>query len=294
MRRSTFQSLLASALAFALSAPSLASESAPSVAAVAPKDLLLVIRADDDDATHGAAARLLAAAEAGNSFAMYDIGSLHRQSRRKNAAAFAYDPGKALRWLTRAFDGGRLTAAYKISLTHAALGDDMEAMAWAQVYSHYMHAAEQKRGQPQQLRLALLNDLYSRVGRDREEAIRKRTIALLEQHGPRFEDRSKHADPLHPEWIRDAATCQVKELPKGLRPAVRVPASGMVEYLVEIESDGSPGEFVSLDAAPHPMHARDLRQLVSRVECQPATTAPRYVFQNFTLQFGPRLRLIED
>ena len=168
----------------------------PGTAMVAPQDLILAIRAQNDEATKAAAARLQAAAEAGDSFAMYDVGSLHRQSGRKGAAVFAYDPGKALKWLTRAFDSGRLTAAYKIALTYAAIGDDMEAMGWAQVYSHFMRPIEQRQDRQSQLRLALLNDLYARVGHDREDAIEERLMTLLDKHGPSFEaarDRARGA-----------------------------------------------------------------------------------------------------
>lgn len=170
-------SLIAALLIAAPSAVVLAAETEH---AIAPADLMLVIRAKDDDATKAAAARLQAAADAGNSFAMYDVGSLHRQSSRKGAAVFAYDPGKALKWLTRAFDGGRLTAAYKVALTYAAIGDDMEAMGWAQVYTHFVRPTEKRSGRQIQFRLALLNDLYARIGRDREDAIESRLMTLLD------------------------------------------------------------------------------------------------------------------
>lgn len=169
-------SLMAALLIAAPSAVVLAAETEH---AIAPADLMLVIRANDDDATKAAAARLQAA-DAGNSFAMYDVGSLHRQSSRKGAAVFAYDPGKALKWLTRAFDGGRLTAAYKVALTYAAIGDDMEAMGWAQVYTHFVRPTEKRSGRQIQFRLALLNDLYARIGRDREDAIESRLMTLLD------------------------------------------------------------------------------------------------------------------
>lgn len=294
MRRSMFQSLLASALALALSAPSLANESAPTAAAVAPKDLLLVIRAADDEATHAAAARILAAAESGNSFAMYDIGSLHRQSRREHAAEFAYDPGKALQWLTRAFDDGRLTAAYKIALTYASLGDDMEAMGWAQLYSHYLRPSEQKSGKPQQLRLALLNDLYSRIGRDREDAIKARLMALLDKHGAKFEENRKQDEPRHPDWIAEANGCKRTRRPRGEAVQVRVEGHALIEYLVEIEPNGQVRDFAALDSAPSAMHERDLRPLVHRIACQPGNGAARYTFNVLELRGTRTLALSQD
>lgn len=266
---------------------------APGAAMVAPLDLILAIRAQNDEATKAAAARLQAAAEAGDSFAMYDVGSLHRQSGRKGAAVFAYDPGKALKWLTRAFDGGRLTAAYKIALTYAAIGDDMEAMGWAQVYSHFMRPIEQRQDRQSPLRLALLNDLYARVGRDREDAIEARLMTLLDKHGPRFEAARDRAPRRHPDWIADADECAVTLPPEGARAEVRIPGNGLVEYLVAIDARGRPTELAALDATPQPMLERDLRPLVRRIDCK-AQGRTRYLFQNFQLESGPGLRLDGD
>ncbi|HQW82751.1 MAG TPA: hypothetical protein PLQ74_12910, partial [Pseudomonadota bacterium] len=133
--------LCSSLLAVAMMVSSLA-QAAATTTLVAPADLMLAIRAKDDAATRAAAVRLQASADAGGSHAMYDIGSLYRQSSRKGAAVFAYDPGKALKWLTRAFSAGRLTAAYKVALVYSQIGDDMEAMGWAQLYSQYVRPSE--------------------------------------------------------------------------------------------------------------------------------------------------------
>lgn len=266
---------------------------APDAALVAPQDLILAIRAKDDEATKAAAARLQAAAEAGDSFAMYDIGSLHRQSGRKGAAVFAYDPGKALKWLTRAFDGGRLTAAYKIALTYAAIGDDMEAMGWAQVYSHFMRPIEQRQDRQSPLRLVLLNDLYARIGSDREDAIEARLMTLLDKHGPPFEAARERAPRRHPDWIADEDECEVTVPPGGAQAAVRIPGNGLVEYLVAIDARGRPTKSAALDATPQPMLERDLRPLVQRIDCR-AQGRTRYLFQNFQLESGARLRLDGD
>ncbi|MBL0041853.1 MAG: hypothetical protein IPP28_12600 [Xanthomonadales bacterium] len=262
-------------------------------APIAPGDLMLVIGAKNDEATKAAAARIQSAADAGNSFAMYDVGSLHRQSSRKGAAVFAYDPGKALKWLTRAFDGGRLTAAYKVALTYAAIGDDMEAMGWAQVYTHFVRPTEKRSGRQIQFRLALLNDLYARIGRDREDAIESRLMTLLDKHGPSYEAGVRRNEPRHPDWIDDEDDCKLTELPIRHNEPVRQPVDGLVEYLVEIDTQGRPGAFVALDSAPQAMIERDLRDLVQRLDCKPQRRT-RYAFQNFQLQYGSRLRLESD
>ena len=95
--------LCSSLLAVAMMVSSLA-QAAATTTLVAPADLMLAIRAKDDAATRAAAVRLQASADAGGSHAMYDIGSLYRQSSRKGAAVFAYDPGKAL--MSRAMGPG--------------------------------------------------------------------------------------------------------------------------------------------------------------------------------------------
>jgi hypothetical protein len=273
---------------FALSIPILSA--AADAPVVAPHDLMLVIGAGNDDATHDAAARIQAAADAGNSYAMYDIGSLHRQSSRKGAAVFAYDPGKALKWLTRAFDGGRLTAAYKIALTYAAIGDDMEAMGWAQMYGHFVRPSEQRSGRQIQFRLSLLNDLYARVGRDRESAIEARLMTLLDKHGQSYEDGLRRSEPRHPDWVDDEDGCKLTPLPIHYEKPMRQPDDGLVEYLVEIDTEGRPGAFAALDSTPQAMIERDLRDQVQRLDCKPLRRT-RYAFQNFHLQVGPRLQL---
>ena len=283
-------SLIAALLIAAPSAVVLAAKAEP---AIAPADLMLVIDAKNEEATKAAAARIQAAADAGNSFAMYDVGSLHRQSSRKGAAVFAYDPGKALKWLTRAFDGGRLTAAYKVALTYAAIGDDMEAMGWAQVYTHFVRPTEKRSGRQIQFRLALLNDLYARIGRDREDAIESRLMTLLDKHGPSYEAGARRNEPRHPDWIDDEDDCKLTELPIRHNEPVRQPVDGLVEYLVEIDEQGRPGTFAALDSAPQAMIERDLRDHVQRLDCKPQRRT-RYAFQNFQLQYGSRLRLESD
>lgn len=270
-----------------------AADHSMAAAPIAPGDLMLVIGAKNDEATKAAAARIQSAADAGNSFAMYDVGSLHRQSSRKGAAVFAYDPGKALKWLTRAFDGGRLTAAYKVALTYAAIGDDMEAMGWAQVYTHFVRPTEKRSSRQIQFRLALLNDLYARIGRDREDAIESRLMTLLDKHGPIYEAGVRRNEPRHPDWIDDEDDCKLTELPIRHNEPVRQPVDGLVEYLVEIDTQGRPGAFVALDSAPQAMIERDLRDLVQRLDCKPQRRT-RYAFQNFQLQYGSRLRLESD
>lgn len=258
-----------------------------------PDDLMRVIRAEDDPATHAAAARVQAAAESGNSYAMYDLGSLYRQSSRKGKPVFAYDPGKSLKWLVAAFDGGRTTAAYKIALVYAELGDDMEAMGWAQVYSHYLHPEEERTGKQQQLRLALLNDLYARIGTDHKDAIEARLMTLLDRHAAKFEANVKRNELLDDRWTRDDDDCKLTNPPDGHRAGLRAPGYGLVEFLVAIDHDGSTGEFAALDAAPVAMHDQDLRQLVSRLRCDPDRRA-RYAFQIFNVQDDPELRLEND
>lgn len=283
--------LCSSLLAVAMMVSSLA-QAAETTTLVAPADLMLAIRAKDDAATRDAAARLQAIADAGGSHAMYDIGSLYRQSSRKGAAVFAYDPGKALKWLTRAFDSGRLTAAYKVAITYASIDDDMEAIGWAQVYSHYIQPRE-KSGSQQQLRLALLNDLYARIGRNRESAIDARLMSLLDKHGPDYEASQRRDEPMHPDWIADGDECKVTKPLKGKPEKTRIPEVGLVEYLVAIDTRGQPGDFVALDSAPHAMLERDLRAVVMRLDCKPQA-GTRYVFQNVHLQLASSLELDND
>jgi len=53
-------------------------------------------------------------------------------------------------------------------------------MGWAQVYTHFVRPTEKRSGRQIQFRLALLNDLYARIGRDREDAIESRLMTLLD------------------------------------------------------------------------------------------------------------------
>ena len=267
---------------------------APSAAAtVAPADVMRVIRAADDDATRASAARLQAAAEAGDSFAMYDIGSLHRQPGRKGAAVFAYDPGKALMWLTRAFNAGRLGAAYKIALTYAAIGDDMEAAGWASVYAHYLRPYEAANDAPNPLRVNLMNDLQTRIGRGREEAVDARRMTLLDKHSARFEAARKQPAAAHPQVIEAGDACTHAVPANGYGAELALPTDVLVEYVVQIQPNGRPGTFAVLDAASQAIADRAVQSLVERMNCKPRN-AERYAIQSFQLQSGPRLRQNED
>lgn len=299
MRRSRFRSLLLSSFALAFTATVAAADStAP--AAVAPEDLALTIRAHNDEATRAAAARILAAAEGGNSIAMYDLGSLQRQSKRKGAAVASYDLDQAISWLTRAFDQGRITAAYKLSLAYAESGQPLEAMAWTQVFSYYtLHqrdpqGSEEPSSAHRNLVAAALKAAYERLDRSQEAAIRERTIALLEAHGPQFESNRGRVEPQHVGWALGADHCKFARPVKGSWVVSRTPTTGLVEFLVAVQPNGGAAEVVALDSAPEPMHERQLRALAQRVTCTDASDQTRYLFQNFTFHAGPRLELARN
>lgn len=252
--------------------------------AVAPGDLMLVIEAKNDEATKAAAARIQAAADAGNSYAMYDIGSLHRQSSRKGAAVFAYDPGKSLKWLTRAFAAGRLTAAYKVALVYAQIGDDMEAMGWAQLYSQYVRPSERSGsvGQ-QQLRLALIDDLYARVGRDREDAIDARRMTLMDRHGRDHLANQDRAEAQHADWAPRGTRCTATAAADSLANQLQLPGHSLIEFLIEVAPNGGVARYAVLDAAPFAVNERDLKALVEGLSC-PDARAGQYLFHFVQVQ----------
>jgi hypothetical protein len=244
--------------------------------AIAPQDLMLVIRAGSDADTAAAAQRIQAAAEAGNSYAMYNVGSLHRQSSRKGAAVFAYDPGKSLKWLTRAFAAGRLTAAYKAALVYAQIGDDMEAMGWAQLYSEFVRPSERTVGQ-QQLRLALQDELYGRVGRDRPDAIEARKMTLMDRHGRDHKANQDRVDAQHPDWAPRGTRCTAPASADDLAKRLKLPGHSLIEYLIKVSANGRPESFAVLDAAPHAVAEADLAALIQDLNCEDAEPG-QYLF----------------
>lgn len=279
-------SLIAALLIAAPSAVVLAAKAEP---AIAPADLMLVIDAKNEEATKAAAARIQAAADAGNSYAMYNIGSLHRQSSRKGAAVFAYDPGKSLKWLTRAFAAGRLTAAYKVALVYAQIGDDMEAMGWAQLYSQYVRPSERSGsvGQ-QQLRLALIDDLYARIGRDREDAIEARRMTLMDRHGRDHLANQDRAESQHGDWATRGARCTATAAANSLSNQLQLPGHSLIEFLIEVAPNGGVARYAVLDAAPFAVAERDLKALVEGLSCPDARTG-QYLFHFVQVQ-GPESR----
>jgi hypothetical protein len=225
---------------------------------------------------------------------MYDLGSLQRQSRRKGAAVAPYDLERSITWLTQAFERGRVTAAYKLSLAHADSGNPLEAMAWAQVFSYYRREDTKTAGPDDQLVAALLKDAYARLDRGQEAGIRERTIALLETHGPAFEANRAHPEPRHVDWAVGADQCEFLRPMNGSWVTARTETTGLVEFLVAIKPGGGAAEVVALDSAPESMHERELRALAQRVHCSTPSDQTRYLFQDFTFRAGPRLKLAEN
>jgi hypothetical protein len=283
--------IIRAVLALALTCPTLVA--AADAAPVAPADLMLVVAAKNDAATKDAAKRIEASAEAGNSYAMYNIGSLHRQSSRKGAAVFAYDPGKSLKWLTRAFSAGRLTAAYKVALIYSEIGDDMEAMGWAQLYSQYVRASERTTGQ-QQLRLALIEELYRRIGRDRADAIEARKMTLMDRHGHDHETNQKNSEPQHADWAERGLRCEASAAATDLASKLQLPGHSLIEFLVKVDGRGKVDAFATFDAAPYAVSERDLRALMKDLSCPPAPGRAHYLFHFVQVRSPSTQELTED
>ncbi len=261
------------------SAPSLAA-----VPAVSGGDLAILISAPESAPALDAAARLRQAAESGNSFAMYDLGSLSRQHERKRDSALGYDPGLALKWLLQAFRNGRDLAAYKLALTYRDIGDTLEAMAWIQVYSHYNIGPKTK---SDGAAASLMASLYDELGEDPHEAIRQRTISLLHQHGPHHEAASKRgidAASLGDIALMDENCRWPKKLPRGLWQRGRIRESAYVEALVRIDDAGKPSEVHLMDYARRALHPATTRDLVLRYRCPIAADGqPYWMFINMSL-----------
>lgn len=266
----------------------------PALPTLGADDLAALISDAESPAARDAAARLLQAAEAGDAFAMYSIGSLARQTQRGGASAVAYDPGLALKWLTRAFDHGRVLASYKLALTYRELGDTLEAMAWAQVYAHYSEEMSRagKRPSPAAgprqrsdgMAASLMAGLYTELGADQSESIRLRTIALLQEHGPRFE----------PAYQRGLAAAQLgeiqhiegcvtpKRMPRGIWQHGRVRESAPVEALIQVDAEGKPLQVHLFDFSRKALNAASTTKLVMTYRC-PAAAASRWTFVSLNL-----------
>ncbi len=261
-----------------------ATQSLASVPAVSGRDLATLISAPESAPALEAAARLRHAAESGNSFAMYDLGSLSRQHERKSGSALGYDPGLALKWLLQAFRNGRDLAAYKLALTYRDIGDTLEAMAWIQVYSHYNIGPKTK---SDGAAASLMASLYDELGDDQREAIRQRTISILQQYGPQHEAASKLG--IDPAILGDIALMNEgcswpKKLPRGLWQRGRIRESAYVEALVRIDDAGKPSEVHLMDYARRALHPATTRDLVLRYRCPIAADGqPYWMFINMSL-----------
>lgn len=270
------------ALLGALSGTLLAADEPPmaQVPVLDPKHIAAVLdtRAETEN-RQVALAAIRQAADAGNSYAMYNLGSLARQSRFREDEVIKYDPGAALMWLTRAFAAGRLTAAFKVAVVHRELGDPLEAMAWLQVYSYYLKGGANPvpEARQQRLRRGHIADLMAKLQDDlkgtEEAQIRERTIALLEGHGTRFEAALPTPTP-------DMAACDVKRPPKGFKASIVHPVeSSLVEIVAVVDQDGSTRDVFVLDSTPDAMTVSGIRQYGYNVFCPPQESADaRVVF----------------
>lgn len=229
-----------------------------------------------------ALAELKRHAEAGDSFAMYDLGSLAHQKRFQDDTVIHYDPGAALMWLTRAFDHGRFTAAFKLAVVHRELGDHLEAMAWLQVYSYYYKGGSTSAKAERPLEASgavawLMAALQAALKSVPPETIRQRTIALLETHGAKFEQAPRISST-------SADGCVVRPPPKGFRlEGSRRHDPSIIELVATIGPDGSASQSFVMDSVPDPMTAKMGRQFGFAIRCpEVAADSPeRHAFVTF-------------
>ncbi len=257
---------------------------AAAVPAVSGQALAALISEPGSDEARQAAAQLRIAAEAGNSFAMYDLGSLSRQHERKSGGALAYEPGLAIQWLLRSFRNGRKLGAYKLALSYRDIGDTLEAMAWIQVYSHYATGPETK---SDGTIASLMATLYAELGEDQTDAIRQRTITLLQQYGPQFEAAiSRGHDPgiLGDISLMNEECTSPKRMPRGLWQRGRIRESAFVEALVRIDEQGKPSQVHLFDFSRRALHPATTRDLILRYRCPiRADAQPYWMFINLSL-----------
>jgi len=266
------------------------------VPTIDPKHLAVILDHRSESADRQVAmAAMREAADAGNSYAMYNLGSLARQARFKDDPIVRHDPGAALMWLTRSFDAGRLTAAFKIAVVHRELGDSLEAMGWLQVYTYYMKGGENPRPVEDLpwLRRGHVADLMAKLQKDLkgvdDTKIRERTIALLQQHGSRFD-----AAPRTPTIDANVNDCRVKRPPKGFRSAVVHPVeSSLVEIVAVVDAGGSARNTLILDSVPDAMTASGMRQYGYNIHCPAQENSDdRHVFLNWNfVNFGNSNRI---
>jgi hypothetical protein len=189
--------------------------------------------------------RLEAAAQAGDATAAYVIGSLYRRGADYEGLLLVRNPGRALKWLNAAAQGGELNAFAKLAATYAEMGEPLEAMSWAQAYDYFLQNDPACRKPcTDAYATALLGRLFAALPADAEARIRDRTRALLVRVGPRFELARRRK-------AKDAGL----EPPSYAGARYRVKATGLgsaalAEYVVRIGADGRVRDAWLLDALP--------------------------------------------
>ena len=201
-------------------------------------------------------ARAQECAAQGEALSAYVLGSLYRQPGRLPGVLDA-DPGRALQLLIQAAGGGERLAFAKVAETYLALGDNFEAMAWAQAYAHLEKAED---GQASGYAANLVQRIQAALGDAVGTAVDERAKAIIARDGVAYAQAraaaSKAPDPdeLVPDTRRRSREVESN-------PRIRVPDSGFVEFVLDVGPDGHVINVRVLDATPASNLSRDLRQV---------------------------------
>ncbi|HET9484399.1 MAG TPA: hypothetical protein VFO79_10620 [Xanthomonadales bacterium] len=222
------------------------------------------------DAREALFGRLNDSAERGDGTAAYVLGSLYRRGAGFPGLLLKPNPGRALMWLHAAARLGELNAFAKLAETYAATGEPLEAMAWAQAYLYFIERDPScTKPCTDVYATVLLARLFEALPADAEARIRDRTRQLLVRIGPEFElaraQKAKAAGAAKSDFA--GARHRV-----AAPTAENAPQAGLVEFVVQIGTDGRVRDAWLLDAVPQADVGLALEKSVRALKFEPART----------------------
>lgn len=229
-------------------------------------DLLLDARRDAPE-REAALRRLIAAADSGDGYAQYVLGSLYRLGDRHPAQLLGRDESRAALYLSNAAVQGWVIALAAMAELRLDQGNAREAIVWTQLYIHYdaIRAADYPVAPDSRRAYAasLLHRCSQKLTLDEAlaDAIDADVAAFVDRHGASMEtgntDRQEADEDTSLGVPRLPAG--MKELASGSR-ATGLDAPGMAMYLIGVNQAGRVEHVHVIDSLPDHRVAAALRR----------------------------------
>jgi hypothetical protein len=249
------------------------------------------------------ARRIAFAADRGDSYAQYVIGSLYRLGKRHPAALYERDDHKAEIYLSNAAAHGQVYAMAGMAELELLRKHPMEAMVWSQVFALYesvlVHASDD---QPSRQAYAayLIQRADEKLGHDDEVRLKIQShfLAFQQQHDATIraallEHGNLQSGTAEPGLEMLNARDRYLGEPNAIEERMKTP--GHAVFLLGVDTQGKVQTELVLDSLPDALFAQGLARNAKRLHFNsaPDGTALRWAilpiaFDNFTLRLEQR------